>query len=148
MAAPKNFNLKDFALIVGTDRIEGFADGDAIKIEPLGPTQTLEIGVDGAALRARSFKGDYYKVTVTLQFGSPAISFLDALLILDKLSGQGVVPMALVGVNGGTVFGAASAWVEQEPSVTLGEKPSASEWVFGTTDAVLGHLPLDTAGAL
>lgn len=142
----KNFDIKQVALVLAGNRITGFQDGDAIKIEPMGPAYQTEVGADGEGLRYKSYKADYYKLTVTLQYGSPAISFIYALFELDRLSGEAVVPVAVVSVNGGTEFGAGSCWVEQEPPVTMGEKPSPLEWVFMCKDAEHIHLPLSTAG--
>jgi hypothetical protein len=133
MATP-NLTVYDFdrvSCIMGPVILDGYADGDAITVEPDAPFFTKYVGADGKVTRAKTLNR-CTKVTFRLAQSSAVNDQLSALLNGDLLAanGAGVVPFALIDRSGRTVIAAEHCWVSEAPSVSFTNDVGTREWVI------------------
>ncbi len=85
MATPlRTYDLKQVTLVVGTFSITGFADGDAVTIEPVESVGELTHGADGEATFSRT-NVTTHTVTINVQSTSSAYKDLMALYAIQRL---------------------------------------------------------------
>ena len=147
MSAPLNFDLTLCFMLLGGATITGFQDGDACKAEMNADAYASEAGADGTVARWK-INDPRGKITMTLLYGKPANIIAQTLHNLDVSLGQGVTNFALLDTNGTSFVRAGHIWVMKQPSLTVGRKGSPVEWVFESSDLVINHGLLRTAGGL
>jgi structural protein KPP10_ORF10 len=133
-----------FIIVVGANVIQEFAAGTFIKAEHNEDQYSLEIGADGRGARIRNANesGTY---EITLLKSSPSNDLLAALAILDRQTGQGVVPVQVKDGNGAAVANSQNAWVRKQPGLERGKELGDVTWVLETDKLELaqgGFLPL------
>lgn len=85
MSAPlRTYDLKRVNLVIGTFPITGFADGDAISIEPAESVGEVTHGADGDATFSRS-NVTTHNVTINVQATSAAYKDLMGLYAVQRL---------------------------------------------------------------
>ena len=139
------FNLRDVSVTYGGEVIEGFGDGDVVQVEFPEDEWVHKSGMDGAKMRSKNHDVSAV-VTMTLQYGVPANLALTALIAIDRETGDGVLPLAILDANTGFEFAAASAYCENRVGQSLGNEPSDVEYRFRCTDVAWGHGVLTERG--
>jgi len=137
--AVKNYDPKNIILTVGTQALGGFADGTYVEMEFDDDFFKKKVGVDGEVTRIKTnnFCGQF---RFSLDQASPSNDHLSTLMLLDKASNAGVVPVSMVDKNGTTKVVSASAWVKKSPNASFSGDSENREWVIdcGQTEAFIG----------
>lgn len=135
----RNYDPKNIILTVGTQALGGFADGTFVSMEFDEDLFSKKVGTDGEVTRVKTnnFTG---KFTFTLDQASPSNTHLSTLLLLDKVSNAGVVPVSLVDKNGPTKVVAASGWIQKMATIEFSGDSENREWVVdcGQVEAFVG----------
>lgn len=118
-------------IIFGPVRLSGFAEDSLVSIEKNNPRFTLKVGVDGHGTRSRSHD-ESAKVKVSLMQSSMSNDLLSGIAQLDRRSGQGVFPLLIKDLSGRSLFTAATAWLEGDPTVEFGKEVGTREWTIET----------------
>lgn len=135
------YDFDQVSCIFGPVILDGFADGDAITIEPDAPFFTKYVGADGKVTRAKTLNR-CTKVTIRLAQSSSANDQLSAILNADLLApnGAGIVPFALTDRSGRSVFAAEHCWISEAPSASFTNDVGTREWILecGRTELFFG----------
>lgn len=128
-------SLAATTLALGGVPIDGFADGDVIKITPDADTFVSVIGADGTKQRAHT-GCESFKVEVTLLAGSRGNSVLTGFRIADEESakaGKGGVLLPFVWKAAGLdLFVADEAWIVAPAEVTESNGVPTRTWKLET----------------
>ena len=111
--------------------MQGFGDGEFVKIEMTSDAFTSVVGTDGEVTRSKSSDGRA-KITVTLMQSSETNDKLSALYNLDRSTpgGAGVGVFYVRDRGGRSLYVAPQAWIMKAPDVTFDREPTPREWVF------------------
>lgn len=143
--AAKTFNLSEVTISVNGVPVTGFADGDAVSIEPDGELWSKQVGSDGEVLRSRQNQPGG-QITFNLQHGSALNSVFDAIYKADLAVGIGTqVAIVIADLFSAYVAVSSGAWLMSIPSKSMGREPGAVEWVWDCADLDVTHgtsLPL------
>lgn len=120
---------------------EGLADGTFIAVEFNAESFTKKVGADGSVTRARMADRSG-SITLSLMQTSELNDVLSALHNADRVAsnGAGVGALLLQDRGGSTKLQASSAWIAQQPGISLEMEASTRDWVidFADGDAVHG----------
>lgn len=130
----KTYNPKQVTAACGTHIVSGFADDTFITIEPSGDGITKKVGCDGEIVRAISVDNTY-KVKIALLQTSLSNSYFQTMYDKDMDTGDGMFPLLIKDLKGGTVFSTEAAWVTKPATVTRGKESNNCEWEIETGDA-------------
>jgi hypothetical protein len=126
----KNYDPKAVQIVIaGIPIIEGFADGEFIRIERTTELFTTTIGTDGEVVRNRS-NDNRALVTLLLLQTSSGNDVLSQLHNADRnrFNGAGVGQFLCVDGNGGSIYQAAECWVRKMPDVAFDREATSREW--------------------
>lgn len=139
--AVKTYDLSRIKMIVGSNVITGFQDGDAIKVEYDADLYTKVVGADGEVARSAT-NNRTGKITIGLLYSAEANGAFQAFKKLDEDGNLGSTSLYVKDMAGGAEFYAAQAWVMKDPGATFGREMAAREWVFdcGQIDSVHGGI--------
>lgn len=112
----------------------GFADGTFVTIERNGDSFTKKKGSDGSVDRINNNAFDF-NVSVTLKQTSITNDALSTIHGSDILNNDGIKPLTVQDLQGTSLFYAAEAWINKDPSDEYGDELSDREWVFETGPA-------------
>lgn len=140
----RTFDLRDVTILLGTQRIQGFGDGDAMTLNPGGDDWEFTVGSDGEIVASRL--RNIGEITLTIKYGLPAAAVLSALSLLDRSTGVGVLPFGAIDTRGGLIAAAAGVRIKTRPTPTLGRSPSDLTWVLAAKDLEYEFGPLGEEG--
>lgn len=109
--------------------VEGFGDGDAIKVSPDGEFWTKQNGMQGAVTRSRQHRPGG-QVSLTLQQTSPLNKYFDDLHKNDLLTLAGTFEISIRDTGGADLTVSPDAWVMSVPEKTYGKDAGDREWIF------------------
>jgi len=133
-----------FTMSVGANTIVEYAAGTFIKASFDEDQYSLEIGADGRGCRIRN-ANEAGKFEITLLKSSPSNDLLSAQAILDRQTGQGVVPIQVKDGNGAAVASAQNAWIVKMADLERGKELGEVTWTIQTDKLEMvqgGILPL------
>lgn len=134
----KTYNPKEVTIACGSHIVTGIADDSFVSIEPNGEGITKKVGCDGEIVRAVS-PDNTYKVKISLLQTSDSNSYFSNMVDVDRESGEGMFPVLIKDLKGGTVFSTEAAWVTKKSSLTRGKSDNNREWEIDTGDAILSE---------
>ena len=120
-----------FLIVVGGITVQEYAPGTFIKAEHNEDLYSLEIGADGSPCRVRN-ANESGTFEITLLKSSQSNAALSALAILDRSSGQGIVPVLIKDLNGTALASAQSAWIRKPAPIERGKENGDLTWVLET----------------
>lgn len=134
----KSYNFKQVAVIVGPNIITGFADGESIVVEPNEDLYSYQPGNDGSGTRSanNNFSG---RIRLILQQAAASNAILQAIANSDRVSGAGVLPVAIKDNSGATLHFAETAWIARQPNASYGRESGSREWILESDNIVFGE---------
>lgn len=130
-----SYDPKMVIVTLGGTPISGFADETFVSIKRTnGGAFSKKRGADGRIERVNKNSYDF-TVELTLQQTSTSNLILDSLMKGDMTSNNGVVALAVKDLNGTSLFTAAAAWVNEDPSLDFGNDTISRKWVIETGPA-------------
>ena len=128
MAAFGTYSFKAESATLGITEITGFADGDnAIQFSQVEDTFTAVSGAKGDVTRIQS-GNELVNITIRLLQTSQSANDLINLFLVDKESGNGVLPFVVTNSNTGEVYTFPKAWITRMPDRVRGQGHNA--WEF------------------
>lgn len=127
----KNYDPKQYSLIVGGHIVGGFADGTFLSVARNNDTWALTVGADGEGARAKSNDKSGTFVFTLLQT-SASNSVLSGFHLADELNNGGQLPVLVKDNNGDSIHEAATAWVRKPADVELAKEITNREWTLET----------------
>lgn len=125
------YNPKEVVITLGVHIATGIADDSFVTIDPNGDGITKKVGCDGEVVRSIS-PDDTSIVKVVVFQTSPTNRFLNEMLKRDRKTGDGIFPVLIKDLKGGTKFSAQQAWVSKPPSRGYGKEAGTREWEIHT----------------
>lgn len=129
-----------FKIVVGANTISGFAGGTFIKASYNEDLYSYEVGADGNGCRVRN-ANDSGRFEITLLKNSLSNDLLAAQAVLDRATGQGVVPVQVKDNNGLAAASGLNAWIIKIADLERGKELGDITWILETD-----HLKLVPAG--
>jgi len=111
--------------------IGGFAGGTFINVTASADRFTKVVGADGEIARSKS-ADNTHEVTITLMQSSMSNRYLSTVEQLDKLASQGILPLTITDLNGGTLKFWPQAWITKDPDLGFAAELTDREWTFQT----------------
>lgn len=133
--AVRTYDPKSIIITIGAATLTGYADDSFVQIEEQGDGVAATVGANGEV--ARSLSPDRTcRITVTLQQTSPGNDILSALAESDRLTGNGLFPLAIADLRGSTVLEDSNSWVVKKANTTFGKTAGNREWTLQTSNDV------------
>ena len=134
----KTYNPKEVTIACGSHIVTGIADDSFVSIEPNGEGISKKVGCDGEIVRSVS-PDNTFKVKISLLQTSESNAYFSNMVDVDRETGEGMFPVLIKDLKGGTVFSTESAWVTKKASLTRGKADNNREWEIDTGDATLSE---------
>lgn len=135
MSNVASYSLRDCSILFG-GILDGFADGDAISIEPLGDRWAELVGSDGGILRVDSGQ-KAFTVTLNLMQSAAANAILNAAYIADTETPGGILlPFTYKDPNANDLFFSPKAWIKKLPTLGRGNKGNMQAWTLIAADGI------------
>jgi len=132
----KTYNPKEVTIACGSHVVTGIADDSFVSIEANGEGITKKVGCDGEIVRAVS-PDNTFKVKISLLQTSESNAFFSNMADVDRENGEGLFPVLIKDLKGGTVFNTEAAWVTKKATLARGKDTNNREWELDTGDATL-----------
>lgn len=132
----KTYNPKEVMISVGGCIVSGYAEDSFVTIEPNAQGTQKIVGCDGEIARALD-PDNTYKVRIALLQTSDANSYLQSMRDLDYATGEGMFPIIVKDLRGGTLFQAEQAWVTRSSGRVFGRTNQNREWELDTGAATI-----------
>lgn len=133
--AVATFSLQNCSILFGSV-LDGFADGDAISIEPLGDRWAELVGSSGDILRVDTAQ-KAFTVTLNLMQSAASNAVLNAAYIADTTTPGGVLlPFTFKDPNANDLFFSPKAWIKKLPPLARGNKGNMQAWVLMAADGI------------
>lgn len=135
------YDPKKYDVILAGVRInEGLADGTWLTVTPEVQGFSKKVGADGKATRTR-MSNRSGTVTLTLMQTSLINDILSGLYNADlqATNGEGTATLKIQDRAGNTSFLARSAWVANDPDISLDVEASTREWSIDYEEALPTH---------
>lgn len=132
------YDSKKVIVTFGGVPITGFADGTFIQIDANGDFFTKKIGADGEVVRSMS-NDNTHTVQITLQQSSVSNDYLSTCHNADKLTGRGMLPLAIADLNGTTLHFWSQAWISSDPSWGYAKESTDRQWTLQTGQEIGGN---------
>ena len=132
----KEYDPAGIKMIFSGNSITGYAAGTFVVAARTEDTFQTVAGADGEAARAKS-NNRTGTIVFTLMQGSAANDVLAALALADEVTGDGVGSLLITDLNGTTLVGAGTAWVQKPADVEFGQELSDREWTIATGNLVI-----------
>lgn len=115
--------------------IDGFADGEFVRIEPNANLYETVVGTSGEVARSRNLDRSHLVTFVLLQTsdsntGLSEVANRDA----SGPNGGGVGVLNIKDLNGQSLWVAEQAWVERWPDVSMDRQATSREWAIRCAD--------------
>ncbi len=131
----KTYDPKEVSVIIGSQPLGGFADGDFVTVERNEDGWSLLVGADGETTRAKN-ANKAGKITVRLLASSASNDYLSELQIADELSGSATFGLMVKDNRGTSIYAAATAWINKQPPAAFGKDAGTREWVIETDELI------------
>lgn len=125
----KSYNFKQVSVSYGGRLLTGFAEGDAVTVEPDNDAWSLSTGADGESTRSKS-NNRSATVTIRLMQGSDSNDVLSGFALADDASGAGALPLFVKDNSGRSLHASEKAWIQKLPTSTYGAESGEREWVI------------------
>ena len=136
------YSPKNMVILVGTEQITGFGDGDMVTVELDEDKFAPYVSVDGEVSRSHNV-ANTGKFTFTLNQTSKANALFTALMQLDLAdrsgTSNGIVPIVVRdenSFNSGTFYIGTNCWITGMPSSAFGKEITTREWVLQASEIV------------
>lgn len=139
MSGVKTYFAEDVKLIFGTHSVGGFAKGSFITVTELGDGISSEDGADGEVARSAK-RYSRFEIKCTLMQTSLSNDFFSGTYALDRVAGQGMLPLTLKDLNGTTNASAPEAWIIKLPESAFADASGNREWTFHTGRATMAFI--------
>ena len=136
MATLKSYDSSKVKVTVGYAIIEGFQGGSFVNIVEMGDGWTSSVGADGHKTRSKD-QDQSLEITLTLQASSASNLALSTMADVDRINGDGLVPIWIQDLRGDTLASASEAWVRKKPDQEFNTEVGTREWVIETGNDVL-----------
>lgn len=123
------------SVIVGSQPVTGYADGDFVSVERSEESFSLLVGADGETTRAKNANKSG-KIKITLMASSASNDYLSALQAADELGGNSPFPILIKDNSGKSLYTAATAWISKPASGTFGKEAGKREWEIATDELI------------
>ena len=133
--ATKTYDPKQVSVIIGSQPMRGFAEGDFVSVERNEDSWTLLVGADGESTRSKNANRSG-KVTITLLASSSSNDYLTQLALADDASGRGVFSIMIKDNFGTSIYTAATAWIVKQPARSFAKEAGSQEWVIETDELI------------
>lgn len=127
----KTWDPTRFIITIGAINAVDFAKGGFIKAMYNEDAYSLQIGADGFGARIRN-ANESGRFEITLQKSSPTNDLLSAQALLDRQTGQGVVPVQVKDLNGTSVALGQNTWITKVPDLERGAELGDVTWILET----------------
>ncbi len=131
----KTYDADQVTVVIAGILVNGYADGEFIRIEQEADDFGDVVGTDGHVTR---FKTGDRRATVTLLLmqSSDSNDQLSMLSNLDRNAphGMGVGAFYVRDRNGRSVYEASACWVKKPPNIAFGREPGPREWTIRVAD--------------
>jgi len=126
----KTYDFKQVAVSFGGKLLTGFAEGDAITIEPVEDLYKMKVGADGEVSRSR-MNNLSHVCRLRLMQTSDANDIMTAFMLADQNGNGGVEPFFIKDGSGRSLETAEQAFVMRAPDRGFGAEDGTREWVVG-----------------
>lgn len=128
MPGTQTFDPNEFFVTVGALPIVQFAKGTYVTITYDSDAMIDDVGATGNVVRV--LQTDLRAtVKLVLQAESPSNDYLNGLLITDRASGEGTLPLFVKDGRGTTIATSAQAWVKKAPDQPFSSTEAVTrEW--------------------
>lgn len=118
-------------------RLQGFADGEFVTIEPMSPGFSEVVGTDGEVARSKS-NDRRWKVEIKLLQTSSSNAFLSAVHNNDLITpnGAGVASFSWQDLSGFSYFTSTQAWIAKWPSASGDRTAKERVWEIHCADGI------------
>jgi hypothetical protein len=125
----KIFNADEVTVSFAGLTLQGFGDGEFVRIENDTEAFTDVIGTDGEVTRSKT-NDNRSTVTVILMQTSASNDALSAILERDKSTagGSGVAALYVRDRQGRALYRSAESWIQKAPDVSLDRSATSREW--------------------
>jgi hypothetical protein len=129
----RTYNPKEVLISFGIHPVSGFAEDSFINIEPNGDGVSTVVGCDGEVINSLD-PNETATVTVTLLQESLTNAYLDKMWKLYSKSyrSEGMFPITVKDLRGGTLDSCEQAWVVKHSSRGYGKTQQSRELTIGT----------------
>jgi len=136
------YDSDDFFCYIAGIPLDGYADGEWLRVERDSPSFEDVVGTDGEVTRSKT-NDDRATVTLRLMQTSQANLLLSTLHASDKNTpgGVGVGPFLLTNVHrgGSTNIVAEKCWISKEPDISMDRTATEREWTIRLAKLVSIH---------
>jgi Protein of unknown function (DUF3277) len=136
--AVKTYDFKKVSVIIGSQPLQGFAEGDAVVVERNEDAWLLLNGADGESTRAKN-NNRSGRITVNLLSSSASNDYLSGLYSADELGGNTPFGILIKDNSGTSNHAAATAWIAKMPAANFGKEAGTRTWIFETDELVSFH---------
>lgn len=125
------YDPTEISVIFAGISLQGFADGEFVKIEQETDSFADVVGTDGEVSRSKT-SDKRATVTISLMQTSTSNDLLSAIATLDQIApgGAGVGVLYIRDRLGRALFTSAEAWIAKVPDVSLDREPTKRDWKF------------------
>jgi len=120
----RTYDPTQVAIIVNGLRLEGFADGEMVTIDPDADVATKQVGADGQCTRSIN-PNKSARMTVRLQQTSPSNTALQFLFMRNSL-----FDVTIADLSGNSIHSAESGWIAALPPTGYGNESGVREWMI------------------
>jgi hypothetical protein len=121
-----------FVMTVGANTLQSFAAGTFIKAAYNEELFMLEVGSDGVSNCRIRNANESGRFEITLLKSSPSNDVLSALALLDRATGQGVVPCQVKDGSGTAVALGQNSWIVKPADLERGKELGDVTWIIET----------------
>lgn len=133
--AVKTYDPKQVSVIIGSQPMKGFSDGDFVTVERNEDNWTLMVGADGESTRSKNANKSG-KITITLLGSSESNDYLSQLQLADELTGNGTFGGLIKDNRGRSLYTFATGWITKQPSAGFAKESPTREWVIETDELI------------
>lgn len=133
--AVATFSLQNCSILFGAP-LDGFGEGDAIAIEPMGDRWVSTVGTSGDRLRVDTGEKGY-TVKVSLLQSSASNAILSATFIADTETPGGILlPFTFKDPNSNDVFFSPKAYIVAMPSIARSNAGKSHVWTIHALEGI------------
>ncbi len=133
--ATASFSLENCSILFGAV-LDGFADGDAISIDPMGDRWGTMIGSAGDLLFVDTGQ-KAFTITLNLMQSSASNALLNAAYLADTTTPGGILlPFTFKDPNANDVFFSPKARIMKLPTFARGNKGNMQAWTIVGADGI------------
>lgn len=121
--------------LVGTLNLDGFVNGEFIRITKDEPVYTLRRVASGGVAR-RKVVSDTYSIVFNLQAGSKSNDLLYKLHRMDVLTETAKFPLLIRDKTGSSYFFSTTCWIESVPDKAYSTDEVSNSWLLRCADGI------------